>query len=528
MLTPNGLPANKIEKVMLLSMWANSLAEELAVQHPKTPKKLIFAGLGKPTYPINKQTILSYLSYWKKMDDLTSEWFLNPEDMSESTAIDYGDPRGDTAPVSLMAQAMSTWYESEIKSEHVLFTVGGIGALHIIFETLNNRYEGIPGYRIITPFPHYSAYTNNPIHRLHPIDVMNEPAYKLTAKRMKESIEAAFSLAEKDNGWPKAVLICNPSNPLGTVIDEVELKKIAECLRNYPDLHIIFDEAYAEMSYVEVPSFLKVAPDLKERTIILRSATKALSAAGERMAVLLAFDKALMNEMLNKNISYFIHAPRSAQMAYAQTMAQLDMVERQNLITFYKKKVDYVIERLHNMGASMPDPLYHVEATFYALADFSDLFGMELPIQSQRALLRTGMVSTDEELAYYLLFKDLVMIAPLGYFGLQKNSGFMRITCSGNAQELRELMDRLEQRLLKERKRKKILLIENIERELFDIKKSDPAKYEEFFHEMSFLSRADDSCLTLKSTNQALNNLELVLIGYSCESAHRLSLIVNS
>lgn len=32
---------------------------------------MIFAGLGKPTYPINSHTIASYLSYWKKLDDLT-------------------------------------------------------------------------------------------------------------------------------------------------------------------------------------------------------------------------------------------------------------------------------------------------------------------------------------------------------------------------------------------------------------------------------------------------------------------------
>ena len=57
MLTPYGLPANKIEKVMLLSMWANTLAGELAVEHPDSHKKLIFAGLGKPTYPINKLSL---------------------------------------------------------------------------------------------------------------------------------------------------------------------------------------------------------------------------------------------------------------------------------------------------------------------------------------------------------------------------------------------------------------------------------------------------------------------------------------
>ncbi|MCX7115154.1 MAG: pyridoxal phosphate-dependent aminotransferase [Gammaproteobacteria bacterium] len=456
MLTPNGHTANKIEKVMLLFMWANALKEERARLEPSKTKPLISAGFGKPTYPIHGQTIASYLSYWQNMENLTKQWFLDPDGMEESSAIDYGDPCGDWEPRVLMAEVMSAWYESEIKPEHVLFTVGGLGALRIIFETLNTRYEDTPGYRIITPFPHYSAYANDALHRLHPVDVMKTPGYKLTAQELEKSIKEAYLLAEIDLGWPKAILMCNPSNPLGNIIEEDEFKKIADVLRCYPELYLIFDEAYAEMSYKDMPSFLKVAPDLKDRTIILRSATKALSAAGERMAVMLVFEQALMNEMLNKNMSYFIHAPRSAQIAYAQTMAAFDTVDRKNLVMFYKKKTDYVMGRLQAMGALMPDPLYQVDATFYVLGDFSDLFGLELPIEAQRALQKTGAVSTGEEIAYYLLFKDAVMIAPLSYYGLSQNCGFMRITCSGNEAELKELMDRLEQRLFKARKNKEL------------------------------------------------------------------------
>ena len=70
--------------------------------------------------------------------------------------------------------------------------------------------------------------------------------------------------------------------------------------------------------------------------------------------------------MLNKNISYFIHAPRSAQMAYAQTMMHFNTEEQKKLANFYKVKVAYVIQRLQAMGAAMPDPFYHVEATLRA------------------------------------------------------------------------------------------------------------------------------------------------------------------
>ncbi|CEG56167.1 pyridoxal phosphate-dependent aminotransferase [Legionella fallonii] len=514
MLTPNGQTANKIEKVMLLALWANALKEEKELQDPVTTKKLIAAGMGKPTYPINAQTITSYLSYWQKLKDLRQQERLNPEEMQESTAIDYGDPRGDKIPRTMMAESMSAWYESEIGPEHILFTVGGIGALRTLFETFNTHYEEIPGYRIITPFPHYSAYANNPLHRLHPVDVMKEPGYKLTAEALEKAIEEAYLLAETDQGWPKAILICNPSNPLGTIIDEAELQKIANVLRCYPELHLIFDEAYTEMAYKEMPSFLKIAPDLKHRTIIMRSATKALSAAGERMAVLLVFDSILMNELLNKNISYFIHAPRSAQIAYAQTMKHFNAEEKAKLADFYKKKVDYVIHRLQTMGAAMPDSQYEVEATFYALADFSDLFDLELPREAQRALQKTGRVSTGEELSYYLLFKDAVMIAPLSYFGLAKDCGFMRITCSATEDELKDLMDRLELRLSIARTNKKLALMEQIQQKLPELQKKDPFIFTALNKKIMHYTQGADNCLTLKTKNKVLKKLYFIMMSH--------------
>ena len=507
MLTPDGQSARKIEKVMLLSLWANELKQRNA-QKAQVPK-IILAGLGRPTDPINKQTIHSYLAYWQRLEQTAARWYSDPESSSENPAIDYGDPRGDIEPRTIMAERMSRWYESEIAPEHILFTVGGIGGLRAIFDTLNSHYEEVPGYRIITPFPHYSVYSNDCMHQLYPIEVMKNKGYKLTAQSTKESIERAYTLAEIDKGLPKALLLCNPSNPLGTIIDEEELIKIAEVLRQYPELYLIFDEAYAEMSFKTMPSFLKIAPDLKRRTIILRSATKALSAAGERMAILIVFDPVMMNELLNKNINYFIHVPRSAQIAYAETMACFDAHEQKQLTSFYKSKVDYVFTRLKQMGANMPDIFYEVEATFYALGDFSDLMGLELPEEASYVLQKEGLVSTDEELAYYLLFKDLLMIAPLSYFGLAENSGFIRITCSSSQGELIELMNRLEYRLSQARQAKKNILITMIKNSLVQIRTLDSHIYELITEKNApFLSEETNS-LILKNQLNTLKKIEL-------------------
>lgn len=507
MRTPHGQSADKLEKVMLLALWANALNEERSEKDNTLSNKFIFAGLGKPTYPINPQTVMSYLNYWEKLRDASIKWHECPYKLDDNAAINYGDPRGDKGPRGIMANVMSQWYESEVTPNQIIFTVGGIAGLRAIFDTFNAHFSDTPFYRIITPFPHYSAYSHNSLHRLHPIEVMNEPGYKVTAHALEESIKKAYKLAEIDHGVPKAVLFCNPSNPLGNIIDEHELIKIAEILRQYTDLLIVFDEAYAEMSFVKMASFIQKAPDLKSRVIILRSATKALSAAGERMAILIVFNEELLNEILNKNISYFIHAPRSAQIAYAETMKHFTEQDKERLIQYYSSKIDIVRKRLHTMGAELPDPSYIIEASFYIIADFSDLFGLELPDEYKRVSESTGFITTGEELAYYLMFNDNVMISPLSYFGLPDDSGLIRITCSANDEELRELMDRLENRLTYARLLKKDKLINQINHLLPELKIIDKHIYDIVDKKMNELDLSSDDCLILKKNNQVLQKL---------------------
>lgn len=507
MLTPEGVLANKTDKIMLLAMWANALNLENSQLefHNIEKKQMIFAGMGKPTYPINQYIIKSQLSYWKKMEKLVLSSIEGKKLVNENVAIDYGNPYGDINSRVIMASAMSKWYGVSIEPNNIIFTVGGAGALRVIFETFNLMYQTQSAYRVITPFPHYTLYSDN-THKLHPIDVMQEPGYKLTAKSLLKSIEKSYELAKNDNSYPKVFLLCNPNNPLGTIISEDELEKIADVLRIYSDIYIVLDEAYAEMSFnmKKAPSLLTLAPDLKDRMIIMRSATKALSAAGERMAMLIAFNRKLIGKLLDKNIGMIGHAPRSGQFAYAETMAHFTAEIHQKLIDFYKPKVEYVAKRLMQMGAQMPDPDYKVDGTFYILGDFSDLFGMELPKDAVRALEKSGQVSTNEDIAYFLLFEDSLMIAPASYFGLSENNGYMRITCSDSQEELEEMMDRLEFRLFSARYNQKKMLLERVASQLPELKHIDINKHDELCVLLSELTQSTSSCIKLKEQNNIL------------------------
>lgn len=461
MLTPSGEDADKIDKIMLLSMWADALKKE-------SESTLVTAGMGKPTYPLFSFTSQYMRDYWSGlMSQSSSQSSSSLTSVAEGTAITYGVPQGDDQSRHKMAQAMSAWYDCEVLAEDLLFTVGGAAAIHVIFKALKDMNADCPHFRVLTVYPYYTLYQSQEAH-LHSIDVMKAPGYQLTATLLEQSIEEAYRLAALDGGDPRALLLCEPNNPLSTVIDKQELSNIAQLLTKYPQIKIILDEAYAEMVLdgSKHRSLYSEAPALRDRIVVMRSATKALSAAGERMAFVLCKNTVFMNKLVAHHIHLFGHAPRSLQAAYAETMLHFSADQRRNLLNFYRLRVDYVFNRLQQMGAWMPDAAYKPQSTFYVLADLSDLLGTTLPSEAARALSRSGLVKTDEDMVYALLFKSRVMLAPMSYFGLDATLGFVRITCSDNLETLQWMMDKIEQALTAARALKLEQLKTNIQDDL--------------------------------------------------------------
>ncbi|MBB71016.1 MAG: hypothetical protein CMF50_01295 [Legionellales bacterium] len=529
---PNGCDAGSTERIMLLSLWANYLNDHNESEQPgQKPAEMAFAGMGKPTYPINPNVVKAMLNYWSQIlpraeqarQLITDENNQNAEQrdaIAELNAVsDYGDPQGEYAARDQMAKALSFWYpDANLKAQDILFTCGGAGALSVVFRVISRMY---PHCRIVTPSPHYSLYAGpRGLNHLHPIPVLDAPGYRLTAELLEQTIEEAFheghqAIADgvhyKKGSLPYVFLLCDPSNPLGTLIHPDEAEAIADVLRKYKHMLIILDEAYAEMCFSNKPhsSLLKVAPDLKDRIILMRSATKALSSAGERMAVTVTTNADLMSELIQENIDNYGHTPKSLQFAFAEAMTQLDTEELNKLSQYYSPQVKLVKQRLKDMGAELPDPNYQVEGTFYILTDLSDLYGIPMPESTKQAIELNQTVQTDEDIAYYLLFVDRIMIAPLSYFGCDPHIGYLRITCSLGDRLLTELMDRLEHRLTEARLIKRQRLLKQYNFLLDRLKLISTTDYETHFAEYSKhvaenIQSTALSALALKTLNHNL------------------------
>lgn len=460
------IESKKMDPIMAI----NAKIKQMQMDNKLDQPVIISAHMGKPTYQVNNALTEAALAYWTRLLFKDQLGTLSHEIKSitnqfssealqklmrvihkaqaapnNNAAIDYSHPQGDLITRQIAAEGFSSWYKTKVLPENIIFTVGGSSGLYATFEAINYLYSNQTNQVdrrpvIITSAPFYPLHKgNNQQNNLKTIELTDATNFQLTARALQEKI-----LDLEFDGTPAdAIIICDPNNPLGTTLEREEVIKIAEVLRIHPNIKIILDEAYAEMCFTnEHHSFLRLAPDLKNRMIILRSATKGMSAAGERMAAIIAFDSTLVNQIVSAHCNINGHAPKSSQESYATA---IQSISRQNdttlseLKSFYQPKLNLVFTHLKQMRA-LPGQNYKPNGAFYAIANLKALIGTP----STAGVL----MKTDTDIANYLLDQYYISLAPLSIMGLDEKKGWLRITCSDRNENLICLMKRIGNALL--------------------------------------------------------------------------------
>lgn len=391
---------------------------------------MILAAFGKPTAPLDQDLLEAMRHYWNFFPD--------------GAALPYCDTAGLWNCRLLMAKSLEKQYHEkvQINPKHLIFTVGGCGALQAAFSAIHQQH---PNGKLVAVTPYYPQYQilngGTAQNTLHPIDV-TKTSFLLTAEALEESLKT-ISPSEIS-----AFVFCDPNNPCGTTSGTNEWRKIADILRRYGNIPIVLDEAYAEMCFHEPHvSLLETAPDLVQRIVLMRSATKGFSAAGERMAIVVAPNKKIRSTMLDFITNISLHAPTSHQYAYTHAMQHLTNEKKQNLGRFYQKRVAFMQQELERINMQLDDPSYKPNATFYLLANLKKYQGHPLNKKAALILGKTESdpkIETDVDIAYHLLFTKNLAISPLSFFGVGPNECLMRITCSDHEEILREMSKRLE------------------------------------------------------------------------------------
>jgi aspartate/methionine/tyrosine aminotransferase len=441
-----------------LALWAEHIEQERKKGlYPHLPSSIV-ACVGSPTFYADSATVTAGKLYWdillKKVVKLKSELAQNTDNdaaidsiVKAEACVDYGDPNGDLDARQLVADSLNKIARNGLvlNADNICFTVGATAALNTTFDILRKKSaDGV----IITPSPHYWIYRGrNRENNLYTFSLLDSPGYQLTAM----AIATCIQNAKRDNKKISAFIFCDPNNPLGTTVDSLEWKKIADVLAKEKDALIILDLSYADLKLDFIPyvSLLDLVPELKERIIAIYSATKGLSMAGERLSFTVIPHQTLAHQFKFEVLTSYLHAPRSSQFAYSKGMANRNSHDRQLMCNFYGEQVKYMEKQLADLGLAMPDRNYHVSGGFYVLADFSKFLGAELPKEA-RALfgIKNIVAKTDFDIAAYLIFTAGVYVAPLSFgFNGDSAQGYMRISCCVGMKNLQEMMERLAKQL---------------------------------------------------------------------------------
>lgn len=266
-----------------------------------------------------------------------------------------------------------------------------------------------PNDKVIVFSPFYENYEAdsilcgaNPIYvPLHP------PVFNFD----KEELENAF----KQN--PKALILCNPSNPCGKVFSKEELEYIA-CLAVKYDTYVITDEVYEHIVYAPYKhTYFASLPGMFERTISCSSLSKTYSITGWRLGYCIAPENII--EQIKK-VHDFLTVGAAAPLQEAAVVGlEFSDAYYDELQKLYTHKKDLFLNGLKELNIPHTEP----QGAYYVMVDISE-FGYDSDLDFCVDLIKNVGVAAvpgssffKEEENHYIRFhfakKDETLLAAL-------------------------------------------------------------------------------------------------------------------
>ncbi|KYH12730.1 pyridoxal phosphate-dependent aminotransferase [Neorickettsia sp. 179522] len=278
------------------------------------------------------------------------------------------------------------------------------GAKQVLYNILGAILN--PGDEVVLIAPYWVSYCE--MVRI----FSGKPVVVPSAKNFKINIPA---IREALNTKTKAILINSPNNPSGVCYQESELRDLASVLRAYPQVYIISDDIYEHITYAE-SSFLNianVAPELKERIILVNGVSKCYAMTGWRVGYAAIPNKAVISLVcrLQEHSTFGVCTIAQAAALGALRSGQEVLSERLAIFERKRNKAVEVLSMLPELCCYKPD------GGFYLFLSCSAFFGKKSPSGFE--------VKTDSDVAEYLLEEHAVAVVPGEEFGVP---GYFRIS----------------------------------------------------------------------------------------------------
>lgn len=267
------------------------------------------------------------------------------------------------------------------------------------------------GEELLCTSPFFSAYSEMAM--FCGVDLVEVPVY--IEDKWKLNIE---EIKKRITPKTKMILINSPNNPTGYVLSREELQEIADLAIEH-DLVVISDECYDEFNYAGEHISISTLPNMRERTLVVKSTSKSFSMTGWRIGYVLG----------PKELIKYINKVHQNLSTCATSFAQYGAVEAFNhgdeyideMVVEFKRRGDRFYEDLSKIeGLELVKP----EGAFYMFPKITS-FGM-----------------TDVEIVEYLMEEVGVVGVPGSSFG-KFGEGHIRLAYSRSYEDIVEAGEKL-------------------------------------------------------------------------------------
>lgn len=235
----------------------------------------------------------------------------------------------------------------------VLVTCGSTEAMMAAMMTICN-----PGDKVVVFSPFYENYAADAI--LCYAEPIYVPLHPPTFNFNKEELIKAFEQR------PKAIILCNPSNPTGKVFTREELQFIGN-LANEHDTFVITDEVYEHIVYEPNEHvYFASLPGMYNRTISCSSLSKTYSITGWRLGYIIGPPEVIEGA---KKVHDFLTVGAAAPLQKAAVAGlKLPLSYYEDLGKLYSKKRDLFLKGLDEAGLKYVTP----QGAYYVMIDISE------------------------------------------------------------------------------------------------------------------------------------------------------------
>jgi aspartate/methionine/tyrosine aminotransferase len=236
----------------------------------------------------------------------------------------------------------------------IMMTAGGMGAL-----VLANMVMINPGDEVIYPDPGFVSHYSH-------IKLAQGVPIRIQLKKENKFGILADDVEDVITNKTKLIVLNSPNNPTGGVVQNKELRKIAELAHEH-DFYIISDEAYERFRYDDTkPEFIGALPGMNERTVSLFSLSKTYAMTGWRIGAVSGPSEIICS--MTKLQEHLLAMPTSISQKAAEAALTGSQKVVDDMLATFRTRRDMITKGLDQIeGVELDAP----DGAFYVFPDIS-------------------------------------------------------------------------------------------------------------------------------------------------------------